>query len=480
MQRDEEHAIEIKNKHRNIFETVTNEFNGRIIQYFGDGTLSIFESAIDAVTCGIELQRQWINQKIKVRVGIHVGDIIVNKDDIVGDGVNVASRVQSLGVSGSVLISDKVFDEVKNKPDIQTKKLGKFSLKNVSHNPVLFAIEHPDLIVPKSKEIKSGVKPSTKASSIVIMFILVSAIIASALFYFSGSWSGKIEDLDQIKIAVIPFSSNDGSKVDFCQGVSEEIISRIAVLPDLKVLSSRAVSNLAWEDKTLREIRKMLDIDYLIDGNVQFLGEQLKINIELVNLKDETNIWADNFGGSVSEIFVLQTDIAQQVAQKLNVRYLASRGDNPQNYDSVSVQLYLEGLSRYNDKQYAAAYQDLKLSYESDSLNEHALFKLIELSIMNQKLQLSSTLPALDFEGAMSDYENLTATKHKAAYLRLWSSLHDNSATKTDFSKYDQLFGNYLNYQILKYQYLKLSGDRSTSNKLLKLIKRIDPTYIEH
>ncbi len=133
MQQDEKRTIKLRDRRRNIFKSQTEKYKEKILQYYGDGTLSIFDSAIDAVECGMELQLAFQQEPaIPVRIGIHTGDIVISEEDIIGDGVNVASRIESLGVPGSVLISDKVFDEIKNQADITTSTLGFFELKNIN------------------------------------------------------------------------------------------------------------------------------------------------------------------------------------------------------------------------------------------------------------------------------------------------------------------------------------------------------------
>ncbi|MEZ5197159.1 MAG: adenylate/guanylate cyclase domain-containing protein [Bacteroidales bacterium] len=130
MQQDEEKAIEFRSRHREIFNASTKKFRGKILQYWGDGTLSTFSSAIDAVKCAIEMQLAFREKpQIPLRIGIHTGDIIFTEDDIIGDGVNVASRIESLAVAGSVFISEKVYDEVKNQPGIRPSPWVFLSLK---------------------------------------------------------------------------------------------------------------------------------------------------------------------------------------------------------------------------------------------------------------------------------------------------------------------------------------------------------------
>ena len=155
MQQNEERAIQARHKHRHIFNSMTEKHNGRVLQYFGDGTLSIFNSAIDAVGCGIEMQLGFLkNPAIPVRIGIHTGDIILHEDEIIGDGVNIASRIESLAVPGSIFISDKVFDEIKNQEHIKISRLKTFKLKNVEKPIEVYAISNVGLVVPKSGDIK--------------------------------------------------------------------------------------------------------------------------------------------------------------------------------------------------------------------------------------------------------------------------------------------------------------------------------------
>ena len=165
MQQNEEKAIQVREKHRRLFNSITKKHNGRILQYYGDGTLSIFNSAIDAVKCGIEMQLGFLKKpSIPVRIGIHLGDIIFSEEEIIGDGVNVASRIESLAVPGSVFISDKVYDEIKNQESLKTSLLKTFKLKNIERPTDVYAISNVGLIVPNPEDIKG--KTDTDHSSV--------------------------------------------------------------------------------------------------------------------------------------------------------------------------------------------------------------------------------------------------------------------------------------------------------------------------
>jgi len=156
MQQNEKKAIQTRNKHRRVFNSTTEKYGGRILQYYGDGTLSVFSSVVDAVKCAIEMQQNFQRSpSIPVRIGIHSGDIVFSEEEIIGDSVNIASRIESLAVPGSIFISDKVYDEIKNQEFIKTAPLKSFKLKNVEKPIDLYAIANEGLIVPETDEIET-------------------------------------------------------------------------------------------------------------------------------------------------------------------------------------------------------------------------------------------------------------------------------------------------------------------------------------
>ena len=159
MERDEKLAISLRNRHRDTFEMTTDAFNGKIVQYFGDGTLSIFKSTVEAVECAVEMQSAFLKEpQIPVRIGVHVGDIIHSKDDIIGDAVNVASRIESCAVAGSILISDKVHDQIRSHRHIKSKFLDAYEFKNIETAIPIFAIANEGLKVPVASKLKGKFK----------------------------------------------------------------------------------------------------------------------------------------------------------------------------------------------------------------------------------------------------------------------------------------------------------------------------------
>ncbi len=155
MQRDEALALTLRERHREVFERRHQLFRGQIIQYYGDGTLSVFDSAVDAVACAIAMQQEFAHEpKVPLRIGIHTGDIILSETEVIGDGVNVASRVESMAIPGSVLISETVYDNIKNQPEYPSTCLGIFTFKNVEKPLAVYAVEAESLEVPNPKKLQ--------------------------------------------------------------------------------------------------------------------------------------------------------------------------------------------------------------------------------------------------------------------------------------------------------------------------------------
>lgn len=149
MQKNETLAAKLRARHREVFQRLHEQFGGEIIQYFGDGTLSIFQSTTDAVECAVELQRELKKTpKVPIRIGIHTGDIVFSEEDVIGDGVNIAARIQSESVPGGIFISGKTHDDIKNHPELKVRAMGQATLKNIQRPIDLYAITNPGVTAP--------------------------------------------------------------------------------------------------------------------------------------------------------------------------------------------------------------------------------------------------------------------------------------------------------------------------------------------
>jgi TolB-like protein/class 3 adenylate cyclase/Tfp pilus assembly protein PilF len=368
MQKDEAKALIFRSRHREVFREITDKYKGKILQYYGDGTLSTFNSAIDAVKCGIELQLAYREEpRIPVRIGIHSADIIFREDGIIGDGVNVAARIESLAIPQSVLISEKVYDEVKNQAGIQAVSLGEFEFKNISKAMEVFAIANPGLIVPEKKEIKGKTKmPPTdeeKGSllkgkwSIIrwIIFILVAIIVGYLLFTSSELVKPVQVDtsfdqtISKKSIAVLPFrnESNDASNVYIINGLMEAILNNLQSIEDLRVISRTSAEKYRNLSITSPEIARELNVGYLIEGSGQKIGDKILLNIQLIEANTDRHLWSEQYNREVGDIFQLQMDVAKNIAEEIEVIITPEeeeRINKPPTDDLIAYDYFLKGL----------------------------------------------------------------------------------------------------------------------------------------
>jgi len=289
MQENESYAVEIRQRHKEVVDRLTQEYKGTIIQYYGDGTLTIFDHAIDAVQCALHMQREFLSPpQIPLRIGINSGDILLGPDGVYGDSVNIASRIERMSVPGSVLISDRVFDEIKNIDGIRTRELGQFELKNVRHPVGLHAMISDDITVPDPVELagKRGFKEKS--------------------------------------ILVLPFFnlSRDPDSENFSDEITEQVIAALSQIEGLRVTSR--TSSFTFKDKAvnLRQIHQELGVNNVLEGSVRKHGNKIRITAQLVNAADDFHLWSETYHREVSDVFQVQDEIAAMISNKLKASFI--------------------------------------------------------------------------------------------------------------------------------------------------------------
>jgi len=400
MQQNEQKAIASRSKHRNIFNSATKKHNGKILQYYGDGTLSIFDSAIDAVNCAIEMQRGFQQDPaIPVRIGIHTGDIIFSDEEIIGDGVNVASRIESLGIPGSILISGKVYDEIKNQDSINASFLKTVKLKNVDRPLAVYAITNTGLVIPKEQDIISGPGKSSqsfpvdklkpKPNNKIIIPIAIVAFLIALIFVFLqfAPDSESPADISDKSIAVLPFvnMSNDPEQEYFSDGITEEILNALAQIEGLKVAGRTSSFEFKGKNIDLKTIGKTLNVLTILEGSVQKFGNRIRITAQLINTNDGFHLWSERYDRKLDDIFAIQDDISTRIAEKLKLSYMAKPDDFSSDIPTDNMEAYemwlkgqyflaqrAEGVGKALgyfqkaielDPNYAEAYEGLGLGY---------------------------------------------------------------------------------------------------------------------
>jgi TolB-like protein/class 3 adenylate cyclase/Tfp pilus assembly protein PilF len=336
MQENEKKAIALRNRYREILQRRHENFKGRIIQYYGDGTLSIFPSAINAVACALAMQQEFRRKPIvPVRMGIHSGDIIFDEEQVVGDGVNIASRVESLGIAGSVLLSDKIQDELKNHPEFDTVSIGSFQFKNVERIIEVFALKHHGLVAPASPSLEG--KLASKNNVPVSKTRQVSP----------GSF--------EKSIAVLPFInlSSDPDQEYFSEGVGEEILNSLSKLEDLKVASRSASFQFSGRNIDLNEVKNKLGVSTVLHGSIRKQGQRLRLMVQLINVEDGFHLWSEKYDRDLDDVFAIQDEIALAITEKLKGTLLEQDRaliTKTQTHNVEAYKLFLKGRFHMNKR----------------------------------------------------------------------------------------------------------------------------------
>jgi len=319
MQQNEQLAITKRRRLKEVLETSVPVHQGKILQYYGDGALSIFNSAIDGVNCAIEIQRSLQQEpKIDLRIGIHTGDIIIENETIYGDGVNLASRVESLAVPGSIFISEKVFDEIRNQENLTASEMGYFELKNVTKPVRIFAINNEGLVVPARKELKGKTKQPTN------------------------------------RLAVLPFvnMSADPENEYFSDGITEELLNAFTKVDGLQITSRTSAFAFKGKNTDIRDIGIQLNVDRVLEGSVRKAGNRVRITAQLINAADGYHIWSETYDRDLTDIFEVQDEISTIIMNKCRENLTAKEHEEKlvkiptPNIEAYT--LFLKGLHFHN------------------------------------------------------------------------------------------------------------------------------------
>jgi len=297
---DENLAITTVTHHRKTIEQFVSKFEGNLIQFYGDGSLSIFPSTTVAIECAIAIQNEFkIKVPVPLRIGIHIGEILIKEGAIFGEGVNIASRIESLGQTGTILFSEDVFQKIRNHSEFKTELIGEFEFKNVEKPMHIYALSNDGFPIPKKETITGKLKTSSLKES------LDPSVIKK-----------------DMSIAVLPFENNSSiaEQQYFVDGIADEIRSQLLSINNLKVISRS--SCMYFKDKTISliQIGKELDVAFALEGRVQAIGDHIKVNVELNDIKKNKQIWSlPPHRQKMEDVFILQNNIANEVVDQLKI-----------------------------------------------------------------------------------------------------------------------------------------------------------------
>lgn len=327
-QRDERLANQLLEEHRRMVRAALAETGGHEVDTTGDGFLLEFGSALQAVQCAILLQQRQAQRnaaadethRFNFRVGIHLGEIETRERNIVGDGVNIAARVEPLSPHGGVAISGAVLILVRNRITAAFRSIGTPSLKNITEPIEVFVLD-ADAVSAVSLPRPEAARPTARGflarPRLVIATLVVLGVLAG-LGMFAGlqlHLPGTLHDAGEKSIAVLPFSnfSDDKANEYFADGMHDNLLTLLARVKDLKVISRTSVMQYKEGSRNLRQIGKALGVANIVEGSVQKVGNRVRVQAQLIEAATDRHLWADSYDRDLSDVFAIQSDVAQQI-----------------------------------------------------------------------------------------------------------------------------------------------------------------------
>ncbi len=438
MQRDEADALARVRRYREILAERSAAHHGELLQHYGDGSLSIFPSAVEAVTCAREMQLALQQPpEVPLRIGIHIGDVVRDGDDLYGDGVNIASRIQTLAPPGAVLFTDRVLEDIRSHPELGAVSMGKFVLKNVDQPLNLHGLSGPGFPVLKRGGLRStkgaALSPVSAhrlglgALALGLVALLLAVVFLWNQFRHKNPPPPPPSGISIIpSVAVLPFKdlSPSGDQAWFGEGIAEEILLALNRIEGLKVAGRSSSFSIDDEGLDPREIGRRLNVGAVLEGSIRKSGNRIRITAQLVNAADGFQMWSESHDQELSDIFTVQEDIARAVAGKLTGALLkdkagavAQRGK----VNAAAYQAYLQG--RYKLSQRADGAEDA-VAFFMQAIQEDSTFAAAHAGLGNAYLWLgySNTAPSHEaFPKARSHVRKALELDPRSSYA--WSIL---------------------------------------------------------
>src|SRR5213595_583124 len=340
-QRDQSLALELLEEHRQVARSLFPRFNGTEIKTIGDAFLVEFGSALEAAQCAIEIQRTLAkrdadasaDRQIQLRIGFHIGDVVHRGGDVYGDGVNIASRIESLAGAGGICVSMDVERQIRNALEARFEKFGSAELKNIKLPMELFRI-----VLPWETGTKAEVGASrnfSKKSSLLVTaaaVVLVSLLFAWWFMHRSSQNSQPAATVranalpaspptapDQKSVAVLAFVnlSDDKGSEYFSDGISEELSTVLQKIPGLHVAARTSAFSFKGKNATAQEIGQKLGVTNLVEGSVRRSGQTVRIAARLSRAGTGEQLWSESYTRDLKDVFAVQTEIAQTIVEQL-------------------------------------------------------------------------------------------------------------------------------------------------------------------
>ncbi|HEY6283627.1 MAG TPA: adenylate/guanylate cyclase domain-containing protein [Nitrososphaerales archaeon] len=321
-QTNESRALALLKEHKELIRPIFALHGGREVKTMGDAFLVEFASALAATNCAIDLESALLKfnegkkDKVRVRVGIHVGDVVHEEGDVYGDAVNIASRIEPLAEGGGVCISQQAYDQVRNKVPFRFTRLGARELSNVSVPIEVYRLESTEKIAEESS-VESGARQ---------------------------------------RLAVLPFAnlSPDQSDEYLSDGMTEELISTLSKVPEIQVISRTSVMQYKKSPKPIKEVSRELRVGTVLEGSVRKAAGKLRVTVQMIDAERDVHLWAESYDRDLNDVFAIQIDIARLVVDALRPKLLpgvSAKLEEVPSADPGAYNLYLEGRYHWNKRE---------------------------------------------------------------------------------------------------------------------------------
>lgn len=359
MGENEARAFEFIERNRSIQKQSIEKHNGSWLKEMGDGTLSSFTTVSDAVACAIEIQEASKGEEFQLRIGIHLGEVVMEGGDVFGDGVNIASRIESFAPAGGILVSESVHQNVRNKPGVESEFVREAELKNVSEPVRLYEIK-------VGGKLRSNVSAPVrqrrpKKPLLFAVAILVVALLMIWIWLFSplgtvDRYFGNDSQSQPRSLAILPFTfkGNDNAQQYLANGVADALHQHLARIEDIQLINEYSVDKYSGISNNVRKVASELEVRYLLLGDLQINGNDLKVAIHLID-STEKQLLFQEFTGSLEEIFTIQQQIVSAISEELNTPLSNTDKKALENAKTQNLDAYLCYLQgRYYLKSYYA------------------------------------------------------------------------------------------------------------------------------
>jgi TolB-like protein/class 3 adenylate cyclase/Flp pilus assembly protein TadD len=357
---DEVATVSTLKSYRELITEKVQSFNGRVVDSPGDNILSEFRSIVDAVKCavaiqeGLRAQNEKLpeNRKMNFRIGVNLGDVIQDGDRIYGDGVNIAARIEGLAKPGEVAISGTAFDNIRNKLKVGLEFVGEHQVKNIAQPVRVYRV----LTDPASSGKIIG-EPEGDQSTMpktILAVAVVILLVAAAYLYIANEPTEEIskKEPERPSIAVLPFSnmSDDPQQEYFSDGMTDDLITDLSKVAGLMVISRNSTFTYKGKPVQIKSVAQELGVKYVLEGSVRKVGDQIRINAQLIDAEKDHHVWAERYDGQMDDVFDLQDRITQQIVTALAVNLTANEKGGQKTKETKNIQAYdafLKGWSYF-------------------------------------------------------------------------------------------------------------------------------------